>query len=281
MRILLTGRNGQVGWELERALAPVGEVVPMDESQFNLLDEEEIRRVLRQVRPDVIVNAAAYTAVDRAEAMRDMALRANGTALGIIGEEAKRLGALLVHYSTDYVFDGTKGAPYLESDAPNPVNHYGRSKLEGERAIAASGARHLILRTSWVYGLRGRNFLLTILERARNGAPLRVVDDQRGTPNWCREIAAATAQIVAQRCDLEGIYHLSASGETTWYGFARALLQGAGIAAEVQPVTTAEFSAPVARPRYSVLDCAKLARDFGIALPDWRASLARCMAERA
>lgn len=281
MKILLTGRNGQVGWELERALARIGDVVAVGLPKFDLTDADAIRRVVRETSPDVICNAAAYTAVDRAEVDPGLAMRANGTALGIIGEEAKRLGALLVHYSTDYVFDGTKGAPYLEDDAPNPLNHYGRSKLAGERAIVASGARHLILRTSWVYGLRGKNFLLTILARARSGAPLRVVNDQHGTPNWCRDIAAATARILASHADAQGVYHMSATGETTWHGFACAILQEAGIVTVVQSVTTAEFSATVERPRYSVLDSAKLARDFGIALPDWHESLRRCMAAGA
>ena len=280
MRILLTGRQGQVGWELERALAPLGELVATERASLELADADAIRRVVRQAKPDLIVNAAAYTAVDRAESEPELAMRINGAAPGILAEEAKRLGALLLHYSTDYVFDGAKGAPYLESDAPNPLNHYGRSKLAGERAIVASGARHLILRTSWVYGLRGKNFLLTILARARSGAPLRVVDDQHGTPNWCREIAAATAQIVARHADAQGVYHMSAAGETTWHGFACAILQEAGIGTDVQSVTTAEFSAAVARPRYSVLDSAKLAREFGIVLPDWRESLHRGMAER-
>lgn len=280
MRILLTGRQGQVGWELERALAPLGELVATERASLELADADAIRRVVRQAKPDLIVNAAAYTAVDRAESEPELAMRINGAAPGILAEEAKRLGALLLHYSTDYVFDGAKGAPYLESDAPNPLNHYGRSKLAGERAIVASGARHLILRTSWVYGLRGKNFLLTILARARSGAPLRVVDDQHGTPNWCREIAAATAQIVARHADAQGVYHMSAAGETIWHGFACAILQEAGIGTVVQSVTTAEFSAAVARPRYSVLDSAKLAREFGIVLPDWRESLHRGMAER-
>jgi len=280
VRILLTGRQGQVGWELERALAPLGELVATERASLELADADAIRRVVRQAKPDLIVNAAAYTAVDRAESEPELAMRINGAAPGILAEEAKRLGALLLHYSTDYVFDGAKGAPYLESDAPNPLNHYGRSKLAGERAIVASGARHLILRTSWVYGLRGKNFLLTILARARSGAPLRVVDDQHGTPNWCREIAAATAQIVARHADAQGVYHMSAAGETTWHGFACAILQEAGIGTDVQSVTTAEFSAAVARPRYSVLDSAKLAREFGIVLPDWRESLHRGMAER-
>lgn len=279
MRILLTGRNGQVGWELERALGPVSELLATDRVLLDLADADAIRRAVREAKPQVIVNAAAYTAVDRAESESGLAMRINGATPGILAEEAKRLGALLVHFSTDYVFDGTKGAPYLEDDAPNPLNQYGRSKLAGERAIAASGARHLILRTSWVYGLRGRNFLVAILSRARSGAPLRVVDDQAGAPTWCRDIAQATARIVAAPRDASGVYHLGAGGATTWCGFARAIVAEARIAAEVQPITSAEYPAAAARPRYSVLDSAKFAREFGIALPDWRESLGRCLAE--
>lgn len=281
MRILLTGRHGQVGWELERALAPLGEVSATDRATLDLADADAIRRVVREAKPEIIVNAAAYTAVDKAESEPALAMQINGTAPGILAEEAKRLGALLVHYSTDYVFDGTKGAPYLEGDAPNPLNQYGRSKLAGERMIVASGTRHLILRSSWVYGLRGRNFLLAILARARSGAPLRVVDDQTGAPTWCREIAQATARVIAEQRAASGTYNLSAGGSTTWCGFARAILAQAGSAAAIQAIATAEFPAAAARPHCSVLDGAKLARDFGVALPDWREGLARCMAERA
>lgn len=278
MRILLTGRSGQIGWELERSLAPLGEVIATDRGTLDLADPDAIRRAVREARPEVIVNAGAYTAVDTAESEPALAMRVNGAAPGILAEEAKRLGALLVHYSTDYVFDGEKRAPYREDDPPNPINVYGRSKLEGERAIAASGARYLILRTSWVYGLRGRNFLRAILQRAKAGSALRVVDDQTGAPTWCREVARTTERIITQRSDATGIYHLSAGGETTWCGFARAILALARIDVEVASIATAQYRTAAARPHYSVLDCAKLAREFGIALPHWRDSLARCMA---
>jgi dTDP-4-dehydrorhamnose reductase len=281
VRILLTGRGGQLGWELERALAPLGEVTATDRAALDLADPEAIRRALRAARPEVIVNAAAYTAVDRAESEPELAMRVNGAAPGELAEEAKRLGALLVHYSTDYVFDGAKRAPYAEDDAPQPLNVYGRSKLAGERAIAAAGARHLILRTSWVYGLRGRNFLLAILRRAQSGETLRVVDDQRGAPTWSRQIAQATVHVLARCHDAAGLYHLSAAGQTTWCGFARAIVEAAGLAAAVQPIPSAEFCAAAARPRYSVLGCTKAARDLGVRLPDWREGLARCMAECA
>ncbi len=281
MRILLTGRSGQVGWELEHSLAPLGEVIATDRAALDLANADAIGRAVREAKPELIVNAAAYTAVDKAEAQAELAMRINGVAPGVLAEEARRLGALLVHYSTDYVFDGAKRAPYLESDAPNPINLYGRSKLAGEQAIAASGARHLILRSSWVYGLRGRNFLLAILQRAQSGAALRVVDDQIGAPTWCRQIAEATARIVAARTDVGGTYNLSAGGETTWCGFARAIVALAGIETVVQPIATADYPTAAERPRYSVLDGARLARDCGISLPDWRDGLSRCMAERA
>jgi dTDP-4-dehydrorhamnose reductase len=280
VRILLTGRNGQVGWELERSLAPLGEIIATDRAALDLGDPDAIRRVVREAKPELVVNAAAYTAVDKAESEPELAMRINGVAAGVLAAEAKRLGAWLIHYSTDYVFDGSGKRPYSEGDATNPINAYGRSKLAGEQAIAASGARYLILRSSWVYGSRGRNFLLAILQRAHSGAALRVVDDQIGAPTWCRQIAEVTARIVAGRSDVGGTYHLSAGGETTWCGFARAIMALAGIDAGVQPIATAEYPTAAKRPRYSVLDCAKLARDFGVALPDWRDGLARCMAER-
>ncbi len=284
MRILLTGRNGQIGWELERSLAPLGEVIATDRATLDLADAEAMRRVVREAKPEVIVNAGAYTAVDKAESEPELAMRVNGTAPGILAEEAKRLGALLVHYSTDYVFDGTGERPYTEDDAPNPINAYGRSKLAGERAIAAIGGRWLVLRTSWVYGLRGRNFLLTILQRAKTGSPLRVVDDQRGAPTWCRQIAEFSAALLGRKpraTPLAGVYHLSATGDTTWCGFARAIVETAGIAAEVQPIGTAEWPTPAPRPRYSVLDGAKLRRDFGAAPMHWHDALVRCLAPQA
>lgn len=280
MTLLLIGRGGQVGWELERALAPLGAVVAIDFPELDLDDVDAIRRLVRETRPQTIVNAAAYTAVDKAEAEPERAMRINGVAPGVLAEEAKRLGALLVHYSTDYVFDGGARRPYSEADAPRPLNAYGRSKLAGDEAIAASGARHLILRTSWVYGLRGRNFLLAILERVRRGETLRVVDDQIGAPTWCRQIAEVTTRVLASREEgAQGLYNLTAAGETSWCGFARAIVQLAGGAVEVQPITTADFPTAAARPHYSVLDNTRLRTDFGIQPLPWRDALARCMAE--
>jgi dTDP-4-dehydrorhamnose reductase len=267
LRILLTGRNGQVGWELERALAPLGEVVATDRSALDLASEEQIRSVLRAVKPDVVVNAAAYTAVDKAEAEPELAMRINGFAPGVLAEEAKRLGALLLHYSTDYVFDGEKATPYVEEDAPNPVNEYGKSKLAGERAIAASDCKHLVLRTSWVYGARGRNFLLTMLRLAKEKPELRVVDDQVGAPTSSRAIAQATARLLSK--DVQGLYHFCASGRVSWCGFARAILARAGIDTPVVAIRSEDYPAPARRPRNSCLDCTRLRTDSGLTIASW------------
>ena len=280
MRILVTGRNGQVGAELAASLAALGEITATDRAQLDLANELATRRVLRELKPEVIVNAAAYTAVDRAESESELAMQINARAPGVLGEEAKRLGALLVHYSTDYVFDGTKSAPYVEDDVPHPLNVYGRSKLEGERAVAASGARHLILRTSWVYGPRGRNFLFAILARARKGEPLRVVADQFGAPTSSIAIARATARLLEKTRTLsgaEGLYHFTAQGETSWHGFAQAIVAGAGLKVEVAPITAAEYPTAARRPMNSRLDNGKLERVFGLRLPDWKAQLDEVM----
>ena len=282
MRILLTGRNGQVGWELERSLARIGEVVAFDRSSLDLAERDRIAERVRAVKPDVVVNAAAYTAVDRAESEPELARRINTEAPEILAKEALRLGATLIHYSTDYVFDGTKAAAYVETDSPNPLSVYGRSKLEGERAIQASGCRHLILRTSWVYGARGANFLLTVLRLARERRELRVVDDQIGAPTWCRDIATATAKLAEASVagSIQGLYHLAAAGKTSWCGFASTLLAIAGIGIPVTPISTGEFHSVARRPANSVLSCAKL-KAFGIELPEWPRSLSACMAEMA
>lgn len=271
MRILLTGRNGQVGWELQRTLAPLGELVAFDRRGLDLADAGQIAARLRETRPEVIVNAAAYTGVDRAESEREAAFAVNAVAPGILAQEAKRAGALLVHYSTDYVFDGTKTTPYVEDDVPNPINVYGASKLAGERAIAASGCRHLILRTSWVYGPRGSNFMLTMLRLARERPELRVVDDQVGAPTSSLAIARATAQLLRPKAG--GLYHLSAAGETTWCGFARAILARAGIATPVRAIRTEDYPTPAKRPRNSRLDCSRLRADFGVSLAPWEEQL--------
>ena len=279
MRILLTGRNGQVGWEVQKALAPLGELTALGRAELDLSDAGRLREAVREANPDVIVNAAAYTAVDKAESEREAAFAVNATAPGILAEEAKRNGALLVHYSTDYVFDGAKPVPYVEEDEPNPINVYGASKLAGERAIAGSGCRYLILRTSWVYGPRGSNFLLTILRVARERPELRVVDDQIGAPTSSRAIARATAQVL--RPGAHGTYHLSAAGQVSWCGFARAILARAGVATAVVPIRSEDYPAAARRPRNSRLDCSRLRETFGVALAPWEAGLAEVMAQHA
>jgi dTDP-4-dehydrorhamnose reductase len=277
LRILLTGRNGQVGWELERKLAPLGEVIATDRATLDLADPDAIRRVVREAKPQIIVNAAAYTAVDKAESEPELAMRINGSAPGILAEEAKRLGALLVHYSTDYVFDGEKATPYVEDDPPNPINVYGRSKLEGERAIQASGCKHLILRTSWVYGARGRNFLLTILRLAKEKSPLRIVDDQVGAPTSSGALARATAQ--ALRPGAHGLYHLSAAGAVSWCGFARAILARAGIDTAVVAIRSEDYPTAARRPRNSLLDCSRLRARLGVALAPWEELLSEVISQ--
>lgn len=277
MRILLTGRNGQVGWELERTLAPLGEIVAFDRHGLDLADADRLRTVVRELKPQLVVNAAAYTAVDQAEHESALAEAINGTAPGILAEESKRLGALLVHYSTDYVFDGTKPAPYTEDDRPHPGNAYGRSKLAGEQAIQAVGGRHLIFRTSWVYGLRGGNFLLTMQRLARERNELRVVDDQVGAPTWSRMIAEASALAIATR-HAEGLYHLSAGGQTSWYGFAERILSAMGWHGQLQAIPSRDYPLPAPRPANSRLCCDRLAGDAAIRLPEWSESLALCLA---
>jgi len=281
-RILLTGRNGQVGWELQRTLAPLGEVTAYGYAELDLADPGRLAAAIRDAKPDVIVNAAAYTAVDQAESDIETAMAINATAPGILAEEAKRLGALLVHYSTDYVFDGRKDSPYTEEDTPNPLNAYGRSKLAGEQAILTSDCRHVILRTSWVYGNRGRNFLRTMLRLAAERDELRVVNDQTGAPTWSRMIAEATALALARAEPPLGLYHLASAGATTWHGFAAAILDLTQASRSCQPrlspCTTAEYPLPAARPPNSRLDCGRLAREAGLGLPDWKAALEFCLA---
>jgi dTDP-4-dehydrorhamnose reductase len=280
VRILLTGRNGQLGHELERALAPLGEVVATGRAEFDLSDLDAIGPAIERTRPDVIVNAAAYTAVDHAESERAAAFRVNAEAVGRIGEAAARRGALVIHYSTDYVFDGSKSAPYTEEDAPHPLNVYGESKLAGEQALAASGCRHLILRTGWVYESRGQNFLLTILKLAHERDELRVVGDQVGSPTAARDLAAASAKLLALGEIPTGIFHLAAAGQCSWFEFAREILALSGnLRVRLTQITTAEYPTAARRSRYSVLSCEKLRRACGIALPHWRDTLARVLRE--
>jgi dTDP-4-dehydrorhamnose reductase len=272
VKILLTGRAGQVGWELERALPLLGNVISTDRATLDLADADAIQKKFREVAPDIIVNAAAYTAVDKAESEPQRAMQVNGVAPGVMAEEAKRLGALLVHYSTDYVFDGTQSLPYVEDDAPNPISTYGKTKLAGERAVLASGCRHLILRTSWVYGPRGRNFYRSIVAKAAAGERLRVVDDQRGVPTTSRFLAEETLALLRKHAD--GLLHLVPSGETTWYGFAREIVKHS---VEVEPIKTGEFPTAARRPANAVLDNRKAAAILGRRLPDWRDDLAQTL----
>jgi dTDP-4-dehydrorhamnose reductase len=281
VRILLTGKDGQVGWELARALPAAGEVVAFGRKELDLADPPQLVARVRQVKPDVIVNAAAHTAVDRAESEPDQAFQINATAPRLLAEEAKALGALLVHYSTDYVFDGTKRDPYTEDDATNPVSVYGKSKLAGEEAIQAAGCRHMIFRTSWVYASRGKNFLLTILRLAKERSELRVVDDQHGAPTWARSIADVTAQILRQRDPRTGTYHLTAAGATTWCGFAREILRLSGLSTPVKAISTAEYPTPAKRPMSSLLSTQKLQRTFQMTCPGWRAALELCLNDLA
>jgi dTDP-4-dehydrorhamnose reductase len=288
-KILLTGKNGQVGWELQRTLMPLGQVIALDMDEMDLADPAAIRRVVQSVRPDIIVNPAAYTAVDKAEAEPELAMAVNGRAPGILAEEASKLQALLVHYSTDYIFDGTKSSAYGEEDPANPLSVYGRTKLAGEQAIRAVGGPHLILRTSWVYGARGRNFLLTMLRLARERKELRIVDDQIGAPTWSRTLGEVTALMLAQlyagglehehTARMYGSYNLTASGSTSWFGFTSEILRIAACTPMPQlvPIATTEYPTPAARPMNSVLSNDKLARVFGLAAGSWNDNLQLCM----
>jgi len=301
LKILLTGKNGQVGSELLHLLPRVGEVFAFDRHQLDLAKSEEIRQVIRGIRPNLIVNAAAYTAVDQAEKEEALARAINADAPGLMAQEAKKIGASIVHYSTDYVFDGLKKSPYEETDPPNPVSVYGKTKLAGEIAIRDSGVPHLIFRTAWVYSTTGRNFLLTILRLASQREELRIVRDQVGAPTWCRDIASATTQILAalaaqgdhlpSLAAFAGSYHMTAGGVATWFDFAQAIVQNASktspapqwlaaatqnrplLVRDIVPTTTAEYPTPARRPAYSVLSNSLLIRTFGVHLPDWRTSL--------
>jgi len=288
VNILLTGANGQVGWELRRTLATLGRVVAVDSKAMDLTDPDAIRRVVADATPRVIVNPAAYTAVDKAESEPDRARAVNAEAPGLLAEAAARSGALLVHYSTDYVFDGRGETPWREDAPTGPLNVYGATKLAGEQAIAASGCRHLIFRTSWVYGARGANFLLTMRRLMRERPELKIVDDQMGAPTWCRSLAEATAQVLAQvtspargadKPEPWGVYHMTNGGQTSWYGFARAILDLEGLETppRLVPIPSSDYPTPARRPLNSRLDNGKLERVFGLRLPDWQDALKLCL----
>ena len=292
-RILITGKNGQVGWELQRVFASSGEVIAVDADDMDLADADAIRRFVRDIRPDLIINPAAYTAVDKAESDSDLAMAVNGIAAGVLAEEAQHLGAVLVHYSTDYVFDGSKPAPYIESDVPKPQSVYGKTKFAGEQAIRASGCKHLILRTSWVYGVHGGNFVKTMLRLAKERDELRIVADQFGAPTWARDLAQATAsalncwKILDWDHQLGGLYHLTAAGRTNWHQYAEEIVRLArkydsALAAKplnIHPIATHEYPVPAKRPVNSVLANDKIRDAFGIVLPAWQDSLAECVRE--
>jgi dTDP-4-dehydrorhamnose reductase len=294
IRALVTGARGQVGAELVRSLEGRAEVIAHDRLTLDLGNPDSIRARVREAKPGLILNAGAYTAVDRAESELEAARSINGRAPGILGEEAKRLGALVIHFSTDYVYDGTKAAPYVEDDATHPLNAYGLTKLEGDLALAASGCDHITLRTSWVYASSGRNFMLTMLRLAATHAELRVVDDQHGAPTTSRQLAAAILELIlagdrdramakedlGRLREASGLYHATAGGETTWSGFAqaifaeRALRPGpAFVAPRVVPIRTEDYPTPARRPMNSRLSCGKLAGTFGVQLADWREGL--------
>jgi len=278
-KILLVGAEGQLGRELAAALPACGTTTAYGRTSLDITDSASVARAIHDVAPGFIVNAAAYTAVDRAEEERDAAYAVNATAPGFLANAARVIGAVLIHYSTDYVFDGERTTPYDEDATPRPLNVYGASKLAGERAIAASGAATLTLRTSWVYSRHGQNFLTTMERLAARRDELRIVADQMGTPNWTREIARATASLIqrgsADLAQRAGLYHLSAAGSTTWYDFARSILCNTKV--RLVPITTAEYPTPARRPRYGVLDSSRFARVFGFSLPDWQVSLRECM----
>lgn len=283
-KILLTGVNGQVGFELRRSLQGLGSVHAPTREQLDLTDPDALRALVRDMQPSLIINPAAYTAVDKAESEPELAHAINATAPGVLAEEAKRLGVPLIHYSTDYVYQGNGTTPWQEDDALAPQNVYGASKLAGEEVIRASGCEHLILRTSWVYAARGKNFLLTMLKLGRERDVLNIIDDQHGAPTWCRSIADITAHIVASKPDwraVSGVYHLVNGGETTWHGFASEIFrlaaeQGQKTPATVNAIPTEAYPTPASRPKNSRLGSAKLAETFGLVPPSWQAALKLC-----
>jgi dTDP-4-dehydrorhamnose reductase len=283
MKILLLGKNGQLGWELNRALLPLGQVQAVDYPEINLAEADGLRAFVRAYAPDAIVNATAYTAVDRAESERDLAFAINAAGPGILAEEAKKLGAILIHYSTDYVFAGTKGAPYLETDLTHPLSAYGESKLAGEQAVQAVNGKSLIFRTAWVYSLRRDSFVSKVWQWARRNETLKLVDDQISNPTWARMLAEATAQIMARGLDFmrerSGLYHLAGSGFASRLQWAESILTfdphpQEQIVKTLLPAKTSEFPSPAERPLFSALDCSRFAAAFGFQLPDWKQALA-------
>ncbi len=293
MKILLFGKNGQLGWELNRSLQAFGDIVALDVDEADFSEPENLRQIVQQVKPDVICNAVAYTAVDKAETDEALAMNINGVAPGVLAEEALKLDALLLHYSTDYVFDGSKTSPYVETDKPNPVNVYGRTKLAGELAVQSSNCDHLILRTSWVYASRAQNFLLTMLKLAQEREVLSIVNDQVGSPTSARLISDTTIlclqQVIKERhaeIFSSDLYHLTNSGHTSWFGFTEEIVEQASsqlgmklALKELKAIPTSEYPTPAIRPMNSQLSLTKLESVFTIKMPDWKKSLSICMAE--
>ncbi len=286
MNLLLLGNTGQLGWELQRTLQPLGVVVALDYPEVNLADAAGIRKTVQKHHPQVIANATAYTAVDKAESEPGIAEAINGVGPGVLAEEAKALDAVLIHYSTDYVFDGTKGEPYVEADAPNPLSVYGKSKLAGEQAIQSVGGAYLILRTAWVYSLRRDSFVSKVLGWARKNETLRIVDDQISNPTWCRMLAEMTAQILARGDDYirerTGLYHLAGDGYASRFEWAKEILAldpnpREQVTKELAPAATADFPTPAQRPLFSALDCGLFQGAFGLRLPSWRGALTLAM----
>ncbi len=289
--ILLIGADGQVGWELQRTLAPLGNLTRATlngrwERALNLASAESIASVLRETQPDIVINAAAYTAVDKAETEYELAQSINGDAPGLLGRLLAERRVPVLHYSTDFVFSGQSDQPYREEDEPSPLNSYGATKLDGENQLLDSGAPALILRTSWVYGRYGQNFLLTMQRLLREREELKVVDDQIGAPTWSRLLAEVSAQLIYRvltgDIDLErqsGVYQVTGGGQTSWWGFAKAIQQASGAECRLLPIPSLDYPSPAKRPAYSVLDNGKLLETFGLALPHWETSLAMCLAE--
>ena len=289
-RILVTGCQGQVGEELVRVLSPGNEVIACDRRSLDLTDLSSIRQVIRNASPNIIINAAAYTAVDKAENDEELAHRINAEAPGVLAEEVKRLGALFVHYSTDYVFDGSSNKGYAENDDTRPINMYGLTKLAGEEAVKAECGNYLIFRTSWVYGVRGKNFLLTMLKFGIEKDFMKVVDDQFGAPTWSRSIAQNTANAISlsgsgmkDQCT-SGIYHMTSSGSTSWHGFAEEIFRHAALkfsypSVRLIPIPSNEYPVPTQRPKFSALSNLKLEKTFNIKMPDWKTALHQCMEE--
>jgi dTDP-4-dehydrorhamnose reductase len=289
MKFLLIGKNGQVGWELNRSLSKLGNVFAVGRNELDLSMPETLGTIIQDIRPDIIINAAAYTDVDKAESEPELAMTVNGISPGVIAREAKKIGAGMIHYSTDYVFDGKATSPYKEENPIYPLNIYGQSKLAGEKAVTQSGIPHIIIRTSWVYSLRGSNFLLTIQKLAQTRKQIKVVDDQTGSPTWSRSIAESTTRILEQSLTRSattqklfigsGIFHMSCSGRTNWFGFANKILQFSGLSnnTELIPVSTTEYTTPAVRPKYSLLSNKKLKQVFNQEMPQWQDALKQCL----